>query len=150
MRHAVPGVLKIGQMGPLRAGDHPRVIERLQVVPGDSDGYPLGGFPDRVAVEMRIARGRLDPTVTEQSADDRQPVAERERPRGETVTQVVIAGTQNVWMEDVDFRSPWMSVGLGSGRGTGELDDRGLSAHNQFVPVWKLSVFDDFDDGFQA
>ena len=38
---------------------------------------------------MRIARGRLDPAVTEQPADDRQPLAVRERPRGEGVTEVV-------------------------------------------------------------
>ena len=56
---------------------------------GDPDGDPLGGFPDRVAVEMRIARGRLGLAVTEQPADDRQPLAERERPRGEGVAKVV-------------------------------------------------------------
>ena len=62
---ASPGVLKIGQMGVrLPAGDHPRVIERLKDVVGDPDGYPLGGFPDRVAIEMRIARGRLRLAVT--------------------------------------------------------------------------------------
>ena len=32
---------------------------------------------------MRIARGRFHPAVTEEPADDRQPFAERERPRGE-------------------------------------------------------------------
>ena len=33
---------------------------------------------------MRIARGRFHPAVTEEPADDRQPFAERERPRGES------------------------------------------------------------------
>ena len=56
------------------------MIERLKDVFGDPDGDPLGGFPDRVAIEMRIARGRLCLAVTEQPADDRQPLAERERP----------------------------------------------------------------------
>ena len=27
---------------------------------------------------------------------------------------------------------------------------RTLSAHDQLIPIWKLSVFDDFDDGLQA
>ena len=38
---------------------------------------------------MRIARGGPHPAVTEQPADDRQPLAERERPRGEAVTEIV-------------------------------------------------------------
>jgi len=41
------------------------VIKRLQDVFGDPDGDPLGGLPDRVAIEMRIARGRLRLAVTE-------------------------------------------------------------------------------------
>ena len=40
---------------------------------------------------MRIARGRLRPAVTEQPADDGQALAEGERPRGETVPDVVDA-----------------------------------------------------------
>ena len=75
----------------LPADDHPRGIKRLKDVLGDPDGDPLGGFPDRVAVEMRIARGRLCLAVTEQPADDRQAFAERERPRGEAVADVVDA-----------------------------------------------------------
>ena len=38
---------------------------------------------------MCVARGRLNPAVTEQPADDRQPLAERKRPRGEGVTYIV-------------------------------------------------------------
>ena len=38
---------------------------------------------------MRIARSRLHPSVTEQPADDRQALAERERPRGEGVARIV-------------------------------------------------------------
>jgi len=56
------------------------LFKRLKDVFGDPDGDPLGGFPDRVAIEMRIARGRLCLAVTEQAADDRQPLAEGERP----------------------------------------------------------------------
>ena len=52
---------------------------------GDPVGDPLGGFADRSAVEMRIARGRFGPAVTEQPPDDRQTLAEGERPRGEAV-----------------------------------------------------------------
>lgn len=48
------------------------------------------GYLDRVAREMRIARGGLHPAVTEpRTADDRQPLAERKRPRDEAVAQVV-------------------------------------------------------------
>ena len=66
-------------------------MKRLQDIRGDADGDALGGFPDRVAREVRIAGGRLHPAVTEQPADDRQPLAERERPRGEGVADVVDA-----------------------------------------------------------
>ena len=38
---------------------------------------------------MRIARGRLGLAVTQQPADDRQALAERQRPRGEAVSDVV-------------------------------------------------------------
>ena len=54
-------------------------------------GDALRGFPDRVAGEMRIAGNRLDPAVSEKPADDRQPFAERERPRGEAMADVVDA-----------------------------------------------------------
>ena len=40
---------------------------------------------------MRIARGRLGLAVTQQPADDRQALAERQRPRGEAVSDVVDA-----------------------------------------------------------
>ena len=36
---------------------------------------------------MRIARGRLHPVATEQPADDRQPLAEREGPGREAVSE---------------------------------------------------------------
>ena len=52
----------------------------------DADRDPLSGFPDRIAREMCIARSRFDAAVTEEPADDRQALAERERPRGEAVT----------------------------------------------------------------
>ena len=57
-----------------RSGKH------LQDIVGDAEGDPLRGFPHRVAPEMRIARGRLHPTVIGQPADDRQFVPERKRP----------------------------------------------------------------------
>ena len=43
------------------------------------------GYLDRVAREVRIARGGLHPAVTEQPADDRQPLAECKRRRDEAV-----------------------------------------------------------------
>ena len=57
-----------------------RAMEPLQDVFGNAHGYPFGGFPHRVAREMRIARGRFDSAVTEQPADDRQSLAKRQRP----------------------------------------------------------------------
>ena len=57
-------------------------LKHLQDIGGDADGDPLGGFPDRVAREMRIVRGRFDSAVAEQPPDDRQAFAERERPGG--------------------------------------------------------------------
>ena len=60
-------------------------LSSTQDVGRDADGDLLGGFPDRVADEMCIAGGRLHSAVTEQPADDRQPLAERERPRSEAV-----------------------------------------------------------------
>ena len=73
----------------LPAVDHPRGINRQKDALGDPDGDPLGGFPHRVAIEMRIARGRLRLAVAEQPADDRQPLAERERPRSEGVAYIM-------------------------------------------------------------
>ena len=69
----------------------PRELRRLQDVRRNADGDPLGGFPDGVPREMRIARGSLDPAVTEEPADDRQAFAERQRPRSEAVPDVVDA-----------------------------------------------------------
>ena len=66
-------------------------LKRLQDISGDADGDALGGFPDRVAREMRIASGGFHTAVTEQLADDRQALAERERPRGEAVADVMDA-----------------------------------------------------------
>ena len=66
-------------------------MNSLQNVGGDTDGDPLGGLFHRIAREVRIARGRLDPAMTEKASDDRQPLAERQRPRGEAVTDVVHA-----------------------------------------------------------
>ena len=58
--YATPWVLKIGQMGPLHADDHPRVIKRLKDVLGDPDGDPLGGFPHRRSgMRRRVNRGRI-------------------------------------------------------------------------------------------
>ena len=45
-------------------------LSRLQDVFGNTEGEPLGGFPDCVAVKMRMARGRLDLAVTGQPADE--------------------------------------------------------------------------------
>ena len=39
--------------------------------------------------EMRVARGDFDPAITEKPADDRQALAERERPRGKGVAKIV-------------------------------------------------------------
>ena len=69
----------------------PPELYLLQDVGGDADSDPLGGFPDRVPREVRIARGRLDPAVTEEAADDRQALAERQRPRGKAVSDVMDA-----------------------------------------------------------
>ena len=69
----------------------PREWKRLQDVGGDADGDPFGGFPDRVARKERVARGGFDPAVTEEPADDRQALAERERPRGKGMTDVMDA-----------------------------------------------------------
>ena len=63
-----------------------RQWNRLQDVFGNPHGDALRGCPDRVAIEMRIARGRLGLAVTQQPADDRQPLAERERPGGDSRT----------------------------------------------------------------
>ena len=60
-------------------------MKRLEDVGGDADGDPLGGFPHRVARKMGVARGGFDPAVAEETANDRQALAERERPRGEAV-----------------------------------------------------------------
>ena len=57
----------------------------------DADGDPLCGFPHRVAREMRVARGGFDPAMTEKPADDRQALAEGERPRGKAVPDVMDA-----------------------------------------------------------
>ena len=46
-------------------------------------------FLTESARKMRVARGRFDPAVTEEPADDRQALAERERPRGEGVSHIV-------------------------------------------------------------
>ena len=43
---------------------------RLHHICGDVDGDPLSGFLDRVAREERIVRGRFDPAVAEELADD--------------------------------------------------------------------------------
>ena len=56
---------------------------------GDADGDPLGGFPDRVARAVCVARGGLDPAVTEEPPDDRQAFAERQRSRSEAVPKVM-------------------------------------------------------------
>ena len=42
-----------------------------------------------VSREMRVARGDFDPAMTEKPADDRQALAERERPRGKAVAKIV-------------------------------------------------------------
>ena len=58
-------------------------LKRLEEFGGDADGDPFGGFRDRIARKVCIARGGFDPAVPEEPADDRQALAERERPRGE-------------------------------------------------------------------
>ena len=66
-------------------------LKRLEEFGGDADGDPFGGFRDRVARKMCVARGGFDPAVPEESGDDRQALAERERPRGKAVSDVVNA-----------------------------------------------------------
>jgi len=58
---------------------------------GDVPGDVGGGLPDGVAFEMGIARGRAHHAVAEEVADHRQGVAERERPGGICMTQVMQA-----------------------------------------------------------
>ena len=58
----------------------PQELWNLQDIGSDADGDALGGFLDGVARKMRIARGRFDPAMTEEPADDRQAFAERKRP----------------------------------------------------------------------
>ena len=55
----------------------------------DSVGHPGGGFPDRVARQMGVARGGLDPRVAEQPGDRGQAFAERERAAGEGMANIV-------------------------------------------------------------
>lgn len=62
---------------------------RLQDIFRDADGDAFGRFPDRGAREVRVARDRVHPAVAEQPANDRQPLAKGERPRGESVSYVV-------------------------------------------------------------
>ena len=45
----------------------------------------LGTADSGQPVQIRVAHGRLHPAVAEEPADDRQPLAECERPRGEAV-----------------------------------------------------------------
>ena len=66
-------------------------LKRLQHVRSNADGDPLGGFLDGVAREMSIARGRFDPAVTKEPADDRETFAERQRPRSKAVPDVMDA-----------------------------------------------------------
>ena len=66
-------------------------VNRLQDVTGDADGDALGGFPDRGPREMRTTRCGFHSAVTEQPANDRQPLAEHESPRGEAVPNVMNA-----------------------------------------------------------
>ena len=50
-------------------------MKRLQDVGVDADGDPFGGFRDRVAREVRVARSGFDLAVPEEPADDRQALA---------------------------------------------------------------------------
>ena len=92
LRAPMPVVLQIvvprGQHpGPARAHTLAQPeLKRLEEFGGDADGNPFGGFPDRIAREVCVARGGFDPAVPEEPADDRQALAERERPRGEAVS----------------------------------------------------------------
>ena len=107
-------------------------MKRLEDVGGDADGDAFGGFPDRVAREMGIARGRLHPAVTEQPADDRQALAERERPRGEAVPDVMDAHVAepglraDAFPRRVDVRHVPARLGARNDPGTAGLARQGL------------------------
>ncbi len=49
-----------------------------QDVFGDARGDPLGGFAHRIAREMGVARGGLDPRVTQEFSNHGEPLAERQ------------------------------------------------------------------------
>jgi len=68
-----------------------RQSSHLQNIGPEAVGDSLVGFPHRVTGKMRLARDRLHPAVAEQPADDRQAFSERERPRGEGVTSIVVS-----------------------------------------------------------
>ena len=102
-------------------------LKRLQDIGADADGDLLGGFPHRIAREMCVARGRLHPAVTEQPADDRQALAERERPRGEGMSDVMDAHVAepglraDTFPRPVDVRHVPARLGARNDPGTGGL-----------------------------
>ncbi len=68
-----------------------RLAVPLQQVFGDARGDPLGGLTHRIAREMRVARGGLDPRVAQELPDHGESLAERESPRCERMAQVMEA-----------------------------------------------------------
>ena len=107
-------------------------MKRLEDVGGDADGDPLGGFPHRVARKMGVARGGFDPAVAEETADDRQALAERERPRGEAVPDVMDAHVvepglrADAFPRRVDVRHVPARLGARNDPGTAGLARQGL------------------------
>ena len=97
-------------------------------VGGDAEGDSLGGFLLPVACEERTTCGRLDLAVTEQSADDRQPHVERERPRVEAVADVMSAHVVQPGLRPDGLPGP-VDVGHGGG-------ERGVW---RYVPPWSAS-----------
>ena len=61
----------------------------VEYVGADAVGDPGRGCLDRIARQMRIARGRVDLVVTEQLADHRQRFSERQRPARKRVAHIV-------------------------------------------------------------
>ena len=56
---------------------------------GNTPGHLLGGLSYRIACEMRVARGGLDPRVAQELPYHGESFAERQGARGERMAQVM-------------------------------------------------------------
>lgn len=75
---------------------------RIEDVRADAVGDPCRGSLDGVP---RIARGRVYLVVTEQLADHRQALAERQRPAREGMAQVLAAAQQCRYLRRARYTS---------------------------------------------